>query len=203
MRDGIRAMLSCSKHSPVKQTMETRLGEPAWNIIGLAAEGPFHETRDKLALFGQFVGDWDILEDRYLRPDGTWAIGRGELHWRWILDGKALQDVWSFTEAKTGDPIPEGTTVRFYDSRIDAWHSVWISPNQGVVKTFIARKVGDEIVLDGKSTDGYPVKWIFSEISRDAFRWRSEETRDDRKTWTTKEEMSIRRRKLTLSSAEK
>src|SRR6266567_670949 len=81
-----------------------------------------------------------------------------------------------------------------YERRIDAWHSVWISPNQGVVKTFIARKVGDEIVLDGKSTDGYPVKWIFSEISHESFRWRSEETRDEGKTWTMKEEMRIQRR---------
>src|SRR5262249_13704700 len=136
--------------------------------------------------------------DRYLRSDGTWTVGRGELHWRWILDGKALQDVWSFTEEKLGTPIPEGTTVRFYDPRIDAWHSVWISPNQGVVKTFIARRIRDEIVLEGRSTEGYPVKWIFSEISRDSFGWRSEETRDDGKTWTMKEEMRIRR-KLSLS----
>jgi hypothetical protein len=87
---------------------------------------------EKLALFGQFVGDWDILEDRFLRPDGTWATSRGEVHWRWILDGKAVQDVWASTDEKNMKPIPEGTTVRFYDPRIDAWPSVWISPNQGV-----------------------------------------------------------------------
>ena len=68
--------------------------------------------------------------------------------------------------------------MRFYDPKIDAWHSVWISPNQGVVKTFLAWKVGDEIVLEGKTTDGYPAKWVFSEISHNVFRWRSEETRD-------------------------
>ena len=168
--------------------------EPSWKIIGLEANQPFPGLKEKLALFGQFVGDWDILEDRYLQPDGTWAVSRGELHWRWILDGKAVQDVWSFTEQKTGNPIPEGTTVRFYDKKIDAWHSVWISPNQGVVKTFIARRVGEEIVLEGKSTDGHPVKWIFSEIRPDSFRWRSEETRDNGETWTMREEMRIRRK---------
>jgi len=31
-------------------------------------------------------------------------------------------------------------------------------------------KIGDEIFLEGKATDGYPAKWIFSEISRNAFR---------------------------------
>ena len=41
-----------------------------WLIEGLAAEGPFPECADKLSLFGQFVGDWDIVEEprdrRYL-----------------------------------------------------------------------------------------------------------------------------------------
>lgn len=169
--------------------------EDAWKITGLGAGAPFPGLEEKLALFGQFVGDWDILEDRYLQPDGTWAVSRGELHWGWILDGKALQDVWMSTDEKTHKSIPEGTTVRFYDPKIDAWHSVWISPTQGGVKTFMARQVGDEIVLEGKTTEGYPVKWIFSEITADSFRWHSEESRDNRKTWTLREEMRIRKRR--------
>jgi len=53
----------------------------------------------------------------------------------------------------------------------------------------------DEIVLEGRTAEGYPVKWVFSEITTDSFRWRSEETRDNGKTWTLKEEMEIRRRR--------
>jgi len=34
-------------------------------ISGLAAEDPALEMRDKLMLFGQFVGDWHILEARF------------------------------------------------------------------------------------------------------------------------------------------
>lgn len=163
-------------------------------IEGLLVEGPNPEMKEKLMLFGQFVGDWDILEDRSLQPDGTWTTTRGELHWGWILDGRAVQDVWMWIDEKTGKLILEGTTVRFYDAKIDAWHSVWLAPRQGAVKTFVARKVGDEIVLEGKTAEGYPVKWIFSEITPDSFRWRAEETQDNGKTWTLKEEMRIRRR---------
>jgi len=163
-------------------------------IEGLLAEGANPEMREKMMLFGQFVGDWDILDDRSLQPDGTWTTTRGELHWGWILDGRAVQDVWMWIDEKTGKLIPEGTTVRFYDGKIDAWHSVWLSPNQGAVKTFVARQVGDEIVLEGKTAEGYPVKWIFSDITPDFFRWRAEETQDNGKTWTLTEEMRIRRR---------
>ena len=149
-------------------------------------------------LFGQFVGDWDILEDRFYQSNGTSSLeqnlARGELHWCWILEGRAVQDVWMSIDEKTGKAIPEGTTIRFYDQKIDAWHSVWISPTQGVVKTFLGRQVGDEIVLEGRTTEGYPVKWIFSEITPDSFRWRAEQSRDNGKTWMLKEEMRIRRR---------
>jgi hypothetical protein len=163
-------------------------------IAGLLAEGPDPVMREKLMLFGQFVGDWDILEDRSLQTDGTWTTTRGELHWRWVLNGLAVQDVWMWIDEKTGKPVPGGTTVRFYDKRIDAWHSVWLSPDQGAVKTFIARKVADEIVLEGKTADGNPVKWIFSEITPGSFRWRAEEIRDSKETWILVEEMRIRRR---------
>ena len=42
-----------------------------WNIIGLGADEPFPELKEKLSLFGQFIGDWDIIEARYPQPDGT------------------------------------------------------------------------------------------------------------------------------------
>ena len=164
-----------------------------WAIEGLPAYGPNSELTEKLALFGQFVGDWDIVENRHLQDDGTWSKERGRLHWRWILEGRALQDVWSSIDEETGREVPWGTTVRFYDPKIDAWRSTWISPRQGAVKTFIGRNVGGEIVLERKSEEGYLVKWIFSDIARDSFRWRAEESRDG-KTWNLREEMKIRRR---------
>ena len=145
-------------------------------------------------LFGQFVGDWDILEDRCLQSDGTWVRSRGELHWGWILDGRAVQDVWMTIDEETGRAIPEGTTVRFYDPKIDAWHSVWLSPTQGAVKTFLGRKIGKEIVLEGKTDQGYLVKWIFSDITPSSFSWHSEESHDHGRSWMLREEMRIRRK---------
>jgi hypothetical protein len=164
-------------------------------IVGLGSSAPDKELAEKLMLFGQFVGDWDILEDRCLTSDGTWKSQRGELHWGWILGGKALQDVWMTIDPSTGNAIPEGTTIRFYNPKIDAWNSIWLSASQAAVRTFIGRKVLDEIVLEGE-TDGHAVKWIFSEITSNSFRWRAEETRDNRITWILTEEMRIRRRSV-------
>ncbi len=168
--------------------------EESWRIAGLGADGPFPGLEDKLRLFGQFVGDWDILEDRNLQEDGSWTTQRGELHWGWILGGRAVQDVWMFTDQKTGEAVPEGTTVRFYDPKIDAWHSVWLTPTQGAAMMFVGGAVGDEIVLEGKTTDGRPLKWIFSEITPDSFRWHAEHSLDGGNTWKLREEMQIRRK---------
>jgi len=48
------------------------LSDQLWKIEGLAASAPYPELKEKLELFGQFVGDWE-MEDRYLKEDGTWA----------------------------------------------------------------------------------------------------------------------------------
>jgi hypothetical protein len=166
-----------------------------WQIEGLPASGPDPKLADKLSLFGQFVGDWDIVDWRNQQDDGSWVTGRGSLHWRWILEGRAVQDVWATIEEKTGRSIPLGTTIRFYDPRIDAWHSIWISPINRVARVFLARQVGDEIVLEGTSARGNPLHWIFSEITSDSFRWREEELRTPVDGWVMDEEMRIRRRR--------
>jgi hypothetical protein len=172
---------------------ETIEFEHEWKIEGLAARGPFPGLEEKLSLFGQFVGDWDILEDRYAQQDATEIKQTGEVHFDWIIEGRAIQDIWMMHDKDNHRAVPLGTTIRFYDAEIDSWQSTWISPIQGIVKTFVARKVGNEIVLDGKTKKGYPEKWIFSRITSNSFRWHSEETRDEGKNWILTEEMQIQR----------
>jgi hypothetical protein len=165
-----------------------------WKIEGLAAAGPDPKLSDKLMLFGQFIGDWDI-KSRYLEADGSWIPMRGQVHFGWILGGLAIQDVWMGCLESEEKMILFGTTIRFYDPKIDAWRSTWLSPLRGLVQLFIGRKVNDEIVLDLQNTEGFPQKWIFSEITPTSFRWRSKETRDNGKTWSLTEEMQIRKAK--------
>jgi hypothetical protein len=166
------------------------------NVIpGLGASGPDPAMREKLMLFGQFVGDWDIIEARYPQPDGTDVKRRGEIHFGWILDGKAVQDVWMTHQGNPPRAVPAGTTVRFYDSKIDAWRCIWIAPKHASIQNFVARKVGEEIVLEGRTSDGYPERWIYSEITPTSFGWHAVESHDDQKTWMLTEEMRVQRTK--------
>jgi hypothetical protein len=162
-----------------------------WEIKGLRADGPDLDLKEKLMLFGQFIGDWRIVEARYIRADGTWVKMKGEVHFGWILGGTAIQDVWMGCREGSEKVVLFGTTVRFYDPKIEAWRSTWLSPLKGLVQTFIGRRVNDEIVLELQTTDGYPEKWIFSQITAKSFRWHSEETHDNGKTWLLTEEMQL------------
>lgn len=169
-----------------------------WTIRGLGSEGPYPEFKDKLMLFGQFVGDWE-MDARYPRPDGTEIKGKGEIHFEWILEGRAVQDVFMSRDERSGKAVPAGTTLRYYDSKIDAWHCIWFSPKQGIIQSFIARREGEEIVLRGQTKEGHPEHWIFSEITPLSFRWRAVESHDNEKTWVLTEEMRTRRIKPSSS----
>ena len=142
----------------------------ASDLSKLNARGPAAEYADKLVLFGQFVGDWefDLIE---IRPDGSKVNAKGEWHFGWVLEGRAVQDVWIVHSLRPGGRATEyGTTIRFYDAKIDGWRVVWSGPVNGNMETFIARQVGNQIIMEGKSNrDGSPARWISSEVRLDRF----------------------------------
>ena len=168
-----------------------------WRLEGLGATGPDPDLKDELMLFGQFVGDWAIVESRSLEEDGHWTSRTGELHWRWILDGKAVQDVWMYHDEGSHRLVPSGTTLRFYDPEEHAWRSTWIAPRYHDVGKFLGRKVGEEIVLElqeeSKREGEGDLKWIFFDIRPDSFRWRAEESEDGGGAWVVKQEMRLER----------
>ena len=160
------------------------------------AQGPDPALGDKLQLFGQFVGSWDVVVTNH-RPDGSAEAIPAEWHFAWARGGRAFQDVWiapSRAERASGRDGEWGATLRFYDEAIDAWRSTWIGPRNGVVMPFVARSVGDEIVLEGSFEDGVRTRWIFSSIAPDSFSWRAVDSKNDGDSWTLLQELKARRR---------
>jgi hypothetical protein len=167
-------------------------------IEALRSDGPHPQLAPKLQLFGQFVGSWDVEITNH-KPDGSREVVQGEWHFGWVLEGRAIQDVWiapkrSLRETSRGITGDYGATLRFYDPKIDAWRSTWIGPAKGYVLPFIARQVGDEIVLEGNFESGKSRKWIFSDITNESFKWRAIESDDGWLTQQKVQEMSARRK---------
>lgn len=165
-------------------------------FAALASIGPHPEWADEMRLFGQFVGSWEL--------DVAWHDGplagrtaKGEWHFAYALDGRAVLDVWiapsRAERARGAEPYEWGATLRFFDPALSAWRSTWIGPAHGVVFAFIACAAGEEIVLEGASADGWPMKWIFSDITEGSFRWRQVRSPDQGASWRLFQTMEVRR----------
>ena len=172
--------------------MEENFSNP-WHLDGLGADGPHPRFKNRLMLFGQFVGDWDIVSVKSPNPSGVAFKAGGEVHFAWILDGRAIQDVWMTHDDELKKAVPVGTTIRVYDPGSGVWKSTWISVIRHTVQTFIAHQFREDVILEGITEAAKPERWIFSEIKQDSFTWHSEESSDDGESWTLMEEMVMKR----------
>jgi len=154
-------------------------------IETLTSPGPAADRAGKLALYGQFIGDW-TFDAVVNKDDGTQHRGQGEIHFAWVLDGRAIQDVWILPGAFYG------STLRVYDPGIDAWHIHWSDPLKQLYTRQIGRAQGRDIVQLGEA-DGVHIRWTFSDITPDSFRWRGERSADGGATWFLQADFRTRR----------
>jgi hypothetical protein len=157
-------------------------------VRALCAEGARGEYAEKLTTYGRFVGSWEA-EGTASMPDGTTRRHHWQIAFQWVLEGRAIQDVW-ITPPRHGAHVGQseawgpfsnqyGTTLRLYDPKTDSWHVTWNDPATGYRATLVGRPRGDEIFQEGTGSDGSQLRWIFSDITRDSFHWRAERLGDD------------------------
>ena len=128
-------------------------------------------------IFEPLIGNWD-LEVTWFDEGRPVRFARGEWYFSWVLEGRAVQDVWIVPprsdRSATTELYEYGTSIRFYDVNIGAWRSTWIGPVRGLILSFVVREHCGEIVLETTREDGHRMQWVFSEISSDRFCWRNE-----------------------------
>ncbi len=157
-----------------------------------------YELASKLELYGRFVGSWQ-LDVNFHQRDGSISRTEGELQFSWVLDGRAIQDVWIYPARRLRSEQPTeawhayGSTFRWYDPVIDAWHITWFDPSRSVETHQIGRAVGVDIVQMGEDHNGLLNRWRFVEITDRSFTWLGERSWDRGSTWTLLVEMRARR----------
>lgn len=168
-------------------------------LEGLIASGPAPEHADKLMLYGQFVGDWRAETSEYA-PDGTVTRSHWDIRFDWVLEGRAIQDLWitpvrdERTIVWTEPGNRYSTTLRIYDPAIDAWHIIWINPPGAYITRQLARKVGDEIIqMAPLDPSGSLTRWVYRDITADSFRWCNEKSNDQGASWRLIQEMRAKR----------
>lgn len=164
-------------------------------IAALPAPGPHASLGEEARVFDRLVGTWDC-DYSFHAEDGTVRRSSGELKFGWIIDGRALQDIWiGYPKSGSKDERTIGTSVRFFDSKSKMWRVVFVAPAFGVLSTLQGGAEGNRIVLTGPDSDGSSLRWSFNDIQTDSFIWRGEKSRDGGKTWRLEEEHHMKRRK--------
>jgi hypothetical protein len=158
---------------------------PSRLIEALHIDHPAPDRADKMGLYGWLIGSWEM--DAVMHgDDGTTSRGRGEIHFGWVLEGRAIQDVWILPG------VFYGTTLRVYDPGLDAWHILWSDPVKQLYTRQIGRARGHDIVQEGVGNSA-ATRWSFTEITPDSFHWLGERSLDGGATWRLQVEFFARR----------
>src|SRR5262245_14982944 len=192
--------LAADRHAPDLRSLTTRVAHMTNSAMvdALHAGKPDEALASKLHLYGQFVGSWHIDVD-YHAPGGPARRVEGEWHFDWVLDGKAIQDVFIVPSRRLREEKPAepwhfyGSTVRWYDPAIDAWHITYFEPTRPFAIRQVGRAAGPDIVQLADEQNGVVRRWRFVEIKPESFRWIGEASSDKGATWTLEMEMRARR----------
>src|SRR5215510_15781880 len=172
----------------IQQMERFRMTERTGFMKALHSEGPADDRAGHLELYGWLIGDW-AMDATVHKDDGTIFEGSGEIHFGWVLEGRAIQDVWILPG------VFYGTTLRVYDPGLDAWHILWSDPLRQLYRRQLGRARGKDIVQDGTDEAGTPVRWSFVDITPDSFHWLGERSGDGGATWQLEAEFFAHRLK--------
>ncbi len=171
----------------------------AWASPGaMSAAGTGNAWQAKV--FDGLVGTWDVEYTDFLK-DGTVKHASGELIVGWVLDGRAMQDIFTIFPSEAGKDRYIATTLRYFDSKTGTWRATFVDPaNDSIIKFTGVVEGPDRIVFRSQPMDGKELRWSCNDIRRDSFVWREEETRDGGETWLLDAELRMTRRDVARSA---
>ncbi len=170
-------------------------------VARLSAPGRSPEIDESDDVYGWLVGSWDLDVVHYKGIHVASRNIKAEAHFGWVLEGRAIQDVWimprSSDRRQDSDRTNNfyGSTLRVWDPAARGWRIRWMNPVTGHEERQTGRKVGDQIVQLGARADGTPTRWRFTEITADSFHWIGEVLEADGRTWKMEGEFRARRRR--------
>ena len=160
------------------------------------ASGRSPEIPEASDAYGWLVGSWALDCRRYANQSVSIP---GEAHSGWALEGRAIQDVWIMPSRSARNSGADrtknmfGTTLRVWDSSIQAWRISWRNPVHNHWEDQIGRRSGKDVVQVGVRPNGTSTRWSFTEITKDSFHWLGEALDSDRQTWKLEGEFFAKR----------
>jgi len=140
-------------------------------------------------IFGWMIGSWE-MDAVVHNAGGHNHEVKGEMHASWVLEGRAIQDLFIFprrADRHSGIPLQDdryGTTIRTYDKKLKAWRVNFINPASDETSAqLLARRNGNCIDMQGHLSDGTPVRWRYESFTASSFHYVAEKLQQDGKSW--------------------
>lgn len=137
--------------------------------------------------FDFLIGDWDVSATRY-QEDGT-PLFQYKASWtaKHLNDGRMVVDDFKAL-TPTGQAVSSYVTLRTYSEVTKRWEMAGLAALQPAAAMQWHGELKDgEMLMDARGTDpaGHPVhtRIRFFDIEKNSFRWESQTSRDDGKTW--------------------
>jgi len=166
-------------------------GPPTWAEAASPPDfgRPNPEAAPELAQFAFLIGAWDC-QTKYLNADWkTYSEGKATWTARYIVDGFAIQD--DFRGGFGEDYI--ATTFRSFDRRERQWKAYWLDGKRGAwSEPLVQHAIGEgTMTLETRAKTRDPqgrvrevkLHYHFYEIGPKSFRWKSNASLDEGKTW--------------------
>lgn len=165
----------------------------------LVTTGRSNEIPEADDAYGWLVGSWELDVLHYWAKDVSSQGIKGEAHFAWVLEGRAVQDVWIMPRpSERGAALDAamnmyGTTLRVWDPSLRSWRITWTNPAGNHHEQQIGKWEGDDVVQNGVRADGTATRWRYTEITPDTFHWLGESRAPGGKTWTLEGEFRAKR----------
>ena len=183
-------------------------------FLGDGVGAPHPKAPPETEQFGRLVGVWTV-EAEMAGPAGDWLPSApGIWAWKYAIDGFAVRDLF-YQGADNLPPYMANlgrdyllTANRIYDVANKTWQVAWMANGAGSVMgadfgTFTATLEDDELVMTSPPTGFGLQRVVFYEIGDDSFRWKSDYSMDEGKTWRTAMRMHARRHSASADGAGK
>ena len=122
--------------------------KPALELSAAMAAASAHPSLvDQAQVFGRLLGTWDVeymdilKNGKRLGRTGLFIVG-------WVMDGRAIQDLWIVDPSPGHAEREVYTDVRYFDPKTVLWTSIFVDPEHASMARFSGGAVADgRIVL--------------------------------------------------------
>ncbi|MBW8813221.1 MAG: hypothetical protein JF588_07315 [Caulobacterales bacterium] len=139
------------------------------------------------------IGTWRV-DYGDISKTGVTTHRTGQFIVSWVLDGRAVQDVWIVDPSGARKTREVYSDLRWFDPKTGTWPAVFVDPEHASTARFTSEPPApDRIVLHSPDLGPGDSRWSFVATGPDSLSFRDEASDDGGKTWRVRSDDHLTR----------